>query len=193
MLKYYARTFLPWIVLAVVSGFDYRAGATAGLAAALVLLVDDRRVGTAWDAMVLDLSSAAYMAVLTVLSWSAPNLALLHYGTALSFGWLAVTAWLGLAIGRPFTAGIARRSVSEFVAGTPLFRRVNVVITAAWAVCFTLDAATLAALQRWATSNTAALLVCKFGFFAAAAIFTARYPALVQRRAEVDMQNVPAE
>ncbi|KZM68563.1 hypothetical protein AWN90_11950 [Nocardia terpenica] len=181
------------MVLAVVGGFDYRAGATAGLAAALVLLVDDRRAGTAWDAMLLDISSAAYMAVLTVLSWFVPNLALLHYGTALPLGWLAVAAWLGLAIGRPFTVGIARRSVSEFVAGTARFRRVNVTITAAWAVCFTLDAATLTALQHWFPSNAAALLVCKFGFFAAAAIFTARYPALVQRSAEVDMQNVPAE
>ncbi|MBF6333256.1 hypothetical protein [Nocardia transvalensis] len=183
MLKYYARTFLPWIVLAVGSGFDIRIGAVGGLMTALVLLADDRRRGTGWDAMILDISSAIYMALLSALCFLATHAPLLQYGTSLAIGWLALTAWLGLAFGRPFTAAIARRNVSEFAATTALFRRINIVLTTAWALCFTLDAATLAALQHWAPHTTIALILCKFGFFIAAALFTARYPESAQRRA----------
>jgi hypothetical protein len=192
MLKYYARTFLPWILLAVVSGFDERAGALSGLAAAVLLLIDDRRKGTPWDAMILDASSTAYMAVLSVLTLVAPQLAVLRYGTSLAIGWLAITAWLGLAIGQPFTTGIARRSVSEFVASTAIFRRVNVVITTVWALCFTADAVALAAVQHWAPHNLAALIACKVGFFVVATVFTARYPKLVQKRLGVDPATLGA-
>ncbi|MQY26840.1 hypothetical protein [Nocardia aurantia] len=191
MLKYYARTFLPWILLAVVSGFDERAGALAGLTAAVLLLIDDRRKGTPWDAMILDASSAAYMAVLSVLTLVAPHLAVLRYGTSLAIGWLAITAWAGLAAGQPFTIGIARRSVSEFVASTAVFRRINIVITTVWALCFTIDAVVLAVLQHWAPHNVPLLVICKVGFFTAAAIFTVRYPKVVQRRLGIDPANLP--
>ncbi|WP_019931837.1 hypothetical protein [Nocardia sp. BMG111209] len=191
MLKYYARTFLPWILLAVVSSFDERAGALSGLAAAVVLLIDDRRKGTPWDAMILDVSSTLYMVVLSVLTLVTPHLAVLHYGTSLAIGWLAITAWLGLAVGQPFTIGIARRSVNEFVASTAVFRRINIVITTVWALCFTADAVVLAVLQHWAPHNVPVLVVCKVGFFTIATIFTARYPKVVQRRLGVDPANLP--
>ncbi|MGF6881531.1 hypothetical protein ABIA39_002221 [Nocardia sp. GAS34] len=183
MIKNYARSFLPWIVFAVVSGFDVRAGAVAGLAAALILLINERRSGMPWDALILDISTGAYMLVIAVLACAAPHLAVLQYGTALSFGWLAVTAWFGLAIGRPFTTGIARRQVDEFIATTPLFRRINVVITTVWAICFTLDAVTLTVLQMRYPHATTPLLIAKFGFFVLAAVFTARYPDIARRRA----------
>ncbi|MCX4093789.1 hypothetical protein [Nocardia sp. alder85J] len=192
MVKYYARTFLPWILLAVVSGFDVRAGALSGLAAAVLLLIDDRRKGTPWDAMILDASSTLYMAVLSVLTLVAPHLAVLRYGTSLAIGWLAITAWTGLAIGRPFTMGIARRSVSEFVSSTPTFRRVNIVITTVWALCFTADAVVLAVLQHRTPHNLAALVVCKVVFFAAATVFTARYPKVVQRRLGITPERLRA-
>ncbi|MEU1980358.1 hypothetical protein [Nocardia sp. NPDC019395] len=183
MLKYYARTFLPWIVLALASGIDHRAGALAGLATSAVLLIADRRSGRRFDELILDLSTALFMALFAVFALVRPHSPVLDYGTALAVGWLGVTAWLTLAVGRPFTLGIARRRVDEKIARTTIFQRMNVTITSVWAVCFTLEAVTLVWVQDHGPHNIAALVACKAGFVVVAATFTARYPELVRRRA----------
>jgi hypothetical protein len=191
MLKYYGRTFLPWIVLAIVSGFDAEAGALAGLATAAVLLIQDRRGGKAWDALILETSTAVYMALLSALALAAPGSAILHYGASLAIGWLAVTAWATLAAGRPFTEGIARRQVSAEIAATELFQRINVVITAAWAAAFSVTALVLAGVQHWAPHDTALLVACKVAGFTVPAVFTARYPTFARDRhlAKHDIQQ----
>ncbi|NUW41932.1 hypothetical protein [Nonomuraea rhodomycinica] len=184
MLKYYGRTFLPWIALAVVSGFDARTGAITGLAAALVLLALDRlRSGIAWNALILETSTTVYMALLTALSFAAPGSPVLGYGASLAIAWLAVTAWGTLAAGRPFTEGIARRQVEAHIAATERFRQINVVITRAWAVGFTLTAIALACVQHWAPQAVAVLVACKVAGFTLPAVFTARYTARARERA----------
>ncbi|MEV0199105.1 hypothetical protein [Nonomuraea sp. NPDC050691] len=184
MVKYYGRTFLPWIALAIVSDVDARAGAITGLVAALVLLALDRlRSGIAWDALILETSTAVYMALLTVLSFAVPGSPALSYGASLAIAWLALTAWGTLAAGRPFTAGIARRQVDAHIAATERFRQVNVVITRAWAVGFTITAIALACVQHWAPQAIAVLVACKVAGFTLPAVFTARYTARARERA----------
>jgi hypothetical protein len=182
MLKYYGRTFLPWIVLAIVSGSDDKAGALAGLATAAWLLLQDRRRGVAFDSLILEVSTGVYMALLSVIALDAPGAAVLDYGAALAIGWLAATAWVTIAIGRPFTLGIARRQVAPEIAATDLFRRVNMVITFVWAAAFTVTAAMLAGVQYWAPHDTALLIACKVAGFAVPAVFTARYPDFARGR-----------
>lgn len=183
MLKYYARSFLPWIVLAVGSGVDNRVGALAGLLTSVVLLAADRRAGRRADEVILDLSTAGFMAVFAALAVALPNTSLLDYGAALAMAWLAATAWFSLVLRRPFTLGIARRTVSADIARLPAFIRINVVVTLVWALCFTCEAASLAYVQSHAPHNIAALVACKAGLVAVAAIFTARYPEYARRRA----------
>ncbi|MEU6561765.1 hypothetical protein [Nocardia nova] len=183
MLKYYARSFLPWIVLAVGSGVDNRVGALGGLLTSVVLLAADRRAGRRAEEITLDLSTAGFMAVFSAVAVALPDSRLLDYGAALAMVWLAVTAWTSLALRRPFTLGIARRSVSAEIARLPAFVRINVVITTVWAVCFTSEAVALAYVQSHAPHNVAALVACKAGLVSAAAIFTARYPEYARRRA----------
>lgn len=182
MAKYYARTFLPWIVLAVVSGFDARTGAAAGLAAALALLGQDLRRGHRTDALILEISTSAFMALLTALAFAAPGSPVLDYGASLAIGWLAATAWGTLLVRRPFTEGIARRQVTAEIAGTALFRRINRVITAVWAGSFTAMAAALGAVQHWNPHDTALLVAVKVAGFAVPAVFTARYPGIARKR-----------
>ncbi|WP_328387501.1 hypothetical protein [Nocardia sp. NBC_00416] len=183
MLKYYARSFLPWIVLAVGSGVDNRVGALGGLLTSVVLLAADRRAGRRADETILDLSTAGFMAVFSVLTVALPDSSLLDYGAALAMAWLAVTAWASLAARRPFTLGIARRTVSADIARLPAFIRINTVVTLVWALGFTCEAASLAYVQARAPHNVLALVACKVGVVAVAAIFTARYPAYARRRA----------
>ncbi|GGQ02074.1 hypothetical protein BKA00_004261 [Actinomadura coerulea] len=182
MPKYYARTFLPWILLAVVSGLDDRAGAAAGLVAALALLGQDLRRGHRADSLILEISTSVFMAALTALAFAVPASPVLDYGASLAIGWLALTAWATLLLGRPFTAGIARRQVTAEIAATDVFRGINRVLTAVWAASFTVLAAALACVQHWTPDATALLVAVKVAGFTVPAVFTARYPEAARRR-----------
>ncbi|MCP2334974.1 hypothetical protein [Actinomadura rupiterrae] len=182
MLKYYGLTFLPWIILAVVSGSNPQAGAAAGLAAALALLAADVRRGLRWDGLLLEISTAVFLAAFTVLVFMAPHAAAVHYGASLSIGWLALTAWGTIAAGVPFTEGIARRQVSAEIAATALFHRIAVVLTSAWAAAFTVSATCLGLVQHFAPHQTGLLVAVKVACFAAPAWFTRWYPEVARKR-----------
>lgn len=175
----YLRGFIPWIAFAVIPGWQW--GALAGLVLSLGLLVQARRSKIALDSQVLELSTLVFFAVLTVLAFSAPHSAVEHYDGALSMGWLALTAWGTLAIRRPFTLGIAKQQAPEEVWNSPVFIRINVVLTAAWAAAFTVTALVLTGLDIANVGEMGRIVVQVLGF-AIPATFTARYPKRVQAR-----------
>ncbi|MCT9934721.1 hypothetical protein N5079_31385 [Planotetraspora sp. A-T 1434] len=179
----YVRTFLPWIAFAVLStNGESRYGAVTGLALSAVLLAADRRAGRGWDELVIEVSSGLFFAGLVIAAFTISPAPLGEYGPAASVGWLAITAWLSLAIRRPFTLGIARGQTPPEVHGTPLFYRVNAIITAVWAAAFTLNAAGLAVLFAVAPHATAAIVSVKICGFALPALFTVQYPKIVRAR-----------
>ncbi|SEH01785.1 hypothetical protein SAMN05444920_12234 [Nonomuraea solani] len=174
--------FLPWIVYAVIAtGDEWRWGAIAGLVIALALVAADRRAGRAWDEMVIESSAALFFAALTALSLANPHSALTPYGPALVNVWLAGTAWGSLAIGKPFTLGIARTMAPEEVWKTPRFHRVNAIITTVWAAAFTVAALSLTLVLRVSPHATTLVIAIKVATFAAPAVFTAWYPKQVGR------------
>ncbi|GAA3423479.1 hypothetical protein ACWDTT_07600 [Streptosporangium sandarakinum] len=175
--------FLPWIAYAVVATSDeWRYGAILGLVIAVGVIVIDRRAGRTWDQMVIEVSAAAFFLPITVISFVSPGSPLMPYGPALVNAWLALTAWGSLAVRRPFTLGIARRTTPPEVWRTPLFLRVNVVITMVWGVAFTVAAVALAVLLHEAPHATAAVVTVKILSFAVPAVFTVRYPKAVAAR-----------
>jgi hypothetical protein len=177
----YLRGFIPWIVFGVLSTFDWRWAAVAALAAGVFLLWRDRRSGVAADALILDVSTVVYFTALGVLAFAAPHSPLERYDGALSFGWLALTAWGSLAVGHPFTLGIARRQTPREYWDLPEFVRINVVITVAWAVAFTLTRAALVGCVAAHVPTAIEIAVHVVGL-AAPAAFTAIYPARAQAR-----------
>lgn len=194
MLLYYVRTFAPWILLAVVSGWNDRAGAVTGLVAAALLLAQDVRRGHRADSLILEMSTAVFMSLLTVLAFVAPGSAPLNYGASMAIGWLALTAWGTVIAGRPFTEGVARREVSADIAATELFKRITRTIAMVWAGSFTVMAVILAFVQHAAPDNTLLLVIVKICGFTVPAVFTARYPEVAQKRyfAELGTENPPA-
>ncbi|GAB2444127.1 hypothetical protein GCM10027187_05120 [Streptosporangium sandarakinum] len=175
--------FLPWIAYAVVATSDeWRYGAILGLVIAVGVIVIDRRAGRTWDQMVIEVSAAAFFLPITVISFVSPDSPLMPYGPALVNAWLALTAWGSLAVRRPFTLGIARRTTPPEVWRTPLFLRVNVVITMVWGAAFTVAAVALAVLLHEAPHATAAVVAVKILSFAVPAVFTVRYPKAVAAR-----------
>ena len=177
----YLRGFIPWIVFGVLSAFDWRWAAVAALASGVFLLWRDRRSGVAADALILDVSTVVYFVSLGVLAFAAPHSPLERYDGALSFGWLALTAWGSLAVRHPFTLGIARRQTPREYWDLPEFVQINVVITVAWAVAFTLTSAALVVCVAAHAPTAIGIAVHVVGL-AAPAAFTSIYPARVQAR-----------
>ena len=181
----YVRGFAPWIAFAFVSMLSWQWGALAGLVLGGWLLVQYRREGVAADALILEASTVLFFAVLTAYAFARPDSGLKEYGGALSMGWLAVTAWATLAVGHPFTTGIARRQAPREVWHTTVFRKINVVITSVWAVAFTLTAAALAASVAAGLDAWVPLAVQAAGFVLPV-LFTARYPERAKARLAPD-------
>jgi hypothetical protein len=177
----YLRGFIPWIAFAALSTVGWQWGALAGLVIGVRLLLLDRKAGVAGDAQILETSTVAYFAALTAFSFAVPHSPVEHYDGAISFAWLALTAWGTLAVARPFTLGIAKRQAPEAVWGSPVFLRINVVLTRAWALSFTLTAAAVAACNA-AHLNSAVEIACQVAGFVVPAVFTARYPKAAQAR-----------
>ncbi|MEH6374403.1 hypothetical protein V7793_08690 [Streptomyces sp. KLMMK] len=177
----YVRGFIPWIAFAVVSSAGWQWGAVAGLVAGAGLLVKERKAGAAGNSLILEVSTVCFFVALAVLAFALPHSGLRHFGGALSLGWLALTAWATLAAGRPFTTGIAKTQAPPEVWDTPVFRRINVVITSAWALAFTVTAVALAAVSAAGLGNAISVPVQVAGF-ALPAVFTARYPERARAR-----------
>ncbi|WP_414504857.1 hypothetical protein [Streptomyces sp. NEAU-L66] len=177
----YLRGFIPWLVFAGVSPAGWQWGALAGLAAAVALLIADRAAGLALDLRLLEYGTIVFFAALAVLAFARPESGLKMYGSALSMGWLALIAWVSIAVRRPFTSGIARRMAPPEVWHTPLFQRINVVLTAAWALSFTLTALAQAAASAYGWNVAFSILIQLAGFVLPAR-FTAAYPERARAR-----------
>ncbi|KPI08114.1 hypothetical protein ACIQWL_16280 [Streptomyces mirabilis] len=177
----YLRGFIPWIVAGVVSSFDWRWGAIAGLVSGLLLLLQDRLRGVGLDALILEISTVVYFVVVGAVAVADPGSALADHTDVVSFGWLAATAWGTLAIRRPFTLGIAKRQTPPEYWDMPEFVRVNNHITSAWGAGFTFIGVSLAvcgAVDAPAWVGIAAHVAGLVG----PAVFTKVYPARAQAR-----------
>ena len=137
------RGFASWIVFALFPNSMVAEAALVGFGVALALFIIDRRRGTPFDAMVLDAATLFFFAALSVAGFAAPHASLGTWSSALSFGWLAIIAWSGIALGRPFTLAMARRRVSSDISELPAFQRSQVALSRLWAIVFTLVAALL--------------------------------------------------
>ncbi|WP_433803277.1 hypothetical protein [Actinomycetospora sp. CA-084318] len=133
--------FVPWIAFSALSGpSTWQWAAPTALVITLVLAVPDwRRSG---EVGVLDAGGAAFFGALSVLAlvlergrlqWLEDHASLIS-GVAIT-----LLATGSLLVRRPFTEHYARQSTPREHWSSPLFRRINVMITAVWAVTFALQ------------------------------------------------------
>lgn len=179
----YARTFLPWIVFAVLPSGQWQWAALAGLVAAVAVTVQQRRAGAGFDALIIELGSAVFFAVLTVIAFADPHSGVHDYSAALSSATLALIAGVSLLVGKPFTLGIAKRSTPREVWALGPFVRANVVITAVWTAGFAVTAAALAALAHACNGHSLSATLVQAAGFIAPMLFTVRHVAAVQAKA----------
>lgn len=180
----YLRAFLPWITFIALVGHMPRLAALVAFVLAALFVVHSRSRRAAWSALVIEFSSAVFFGALAVAACTGSPLPLGTYAAAAAAGWLAVTAWGTLALGRPFTLAIAREMAPPEARNSPLFYRANIVLTAVWATGFTLEAVSVAAVLSIVPHSLAALITAKVACLSAPMLFTMRYPAIVARQAE---------
>lgn len=172
-------SFAPWVAFLIIAR-DSLARVEIGLLVALGLSVAMaalklHRGIIMWVGLVF--FTAATVAVIGFHDmWTVRHLGVLANGA------LALGAWATLLIGRPFTLEYARQHTDPAKWHDPLFIRVNVLLTAVWAMTFTVNTALAWVLMKrlwpeWVchTASYVALI--------AAAAFTSWYPAQVRRRA----------
>lgn len=182
----YLRTFLPWIVYAVLAGHTASAqqrGTLAALAVTvLVIAYKVRKERSAPDALIIEAGSAVFFAAMAIVAFAAPHSGVLSYAAALSSTTLAVIAWASLAARHPFTLGIAKQSTPPEVWAQPAFKHSNVVITTIWAVSLTISALILVVVIHAGADVLVRSLFQVLGFIVPM-VCTARYVKLVHARA----------
>ncbi|GHE00439.1 hypothetical protein [Streptomyces alanosinicus] len=187
----YLRTFLPWIVFAVIPSGDWQWGALAALMLAIGVIAQQLRAGAGPDALVIEAGSAVFFAVLAAIAFADPHSGVHDYSAALSSGILAVIAGLSLAVGRPFTLGIAKRTTPREYWTMKPFIRVNVVLTAVWTAAFAVTAVVLTVLDHAGHAHTTPATVVQIAGFAVPMAFTVRYVAHVQAKARAAAGQMP--
>ncbi|NUR24456.1 MAG: hypothetical protein HOV83_01140 [Catenulispora sp.] len=179
----YVKTFLPWIIFAVLPNEQWKWAALAGLVVAVAVIVQQRQQGAGWDALIIETGSGVFFAVLAVIAFADPHSGVHDYSAALSSGVLALIAGLSLLIGKPFTLGIAKRTTPSEIWGEPLFLRTNVVITAVWTAAFAATAIALAIVAHAGDAHSTAATLLQVAGFVVPMMFTIRYVAAVQAKA----------
>ncbi|MFF7649282.1 hypothetical protein ACFZCY_05410 [Streptomyces sp. NPDC007983] len=179
----YLRTFLPWIVFAVLPSGQWRWAALAALVIAVAVTVQQRRTGAGFDSLIIEVSSAAFFAVLAVIAFADPHSAVHDYSAAASSGTLAVVAGVSLAVGKPFTLGIAKRTTPREVWHLKPFIRANAVITAVWTAAFAVTAVVLAVVAHTGNGHSTPATLIQVAGFVIPMVFTIRYVATAQARA----------
>jgi hypothetical protein len=185
----YLRSFIPWIIFSVIP--DWKWGALAALALMVVQIRHASRDGK--PASSLEVVSAAFFAVVALVAFTSPHSPFHTYVGASSSAVLALMAWGGIAVHKPFTLAIARRQADRPVWDTPGFYRTNVIITSAWGTAFTLSAAAALALEANHGSSLAKTIVQAAGIVLPL-LFTRFYVATVRFRAGVPSDSqAPAQ
>lgn len=132
----------PWVLMSLIAGpgrFEEATSAAFGLT--LVTMWAGWRRGV--RVHLLEAFAAVFFGLLALIGLlAAPAVIdwLQLWAGELSNLALAVFALFTLAIGRPFTLAYAKDSTPEEHWETPLFRRINDVISAVWALAFTVSA-----------------------------------------------------
>lgn len=178
----YLRTFLPWIVFAVVPSGSWQWGAVAALAVAVALIVQQRLAGRTADTMIIEIGSAVFFTALAILAFADPHSGLHPYSGALSNGMLALIAATSLAIRRPFTLGIAKQSTPREYWDLPEFIRINMIITAVWTASFVVTAALIALIAGH--GNVVAAVIVQVAGLVVPMVFTNRFAAHAQAKAQ---------
>lgn len=175
--------WLPWITPLIVTGWDGTARFGLGLVIGLVTVVALALAGL--DRGLLMWVTLAFFAVMTIAVVGLHSRWTIGHFAALANTTLAAAAWWSLLVGKPFTLEAARSQTDPSHWDHPTFLRANVLITAAWATAFTINAAISWAamhdrLPTWVVYSVSSVTLL------GAVLFSDWYPKRLRRAAETN-------
>ena len=168
--------FAPWIIFDIVaSPSTWKFAALAALVASVVLNLGDIRRGRL---KILEVTGIVFFAVLSVLALAVDRHDLIWletYAQPLANGVIAVVALVSLAFD-PFTAQYARETTPREYWDSPVFRHINVVLTAVWSAVFVVIAVLGVVAVQTEGSSDWLNWVIPVALLVLAVRFTERYP-----------------
>jgi hypothetical protein len=177
-------TFSPWITYAVLSsvtGWQW-----ALIAAAVVQAVLAVRLVRHHQLDVLSVGTLVFFVAMSVVALIDPHSPIHRWIPAIAYGVLALIAGTSLAIGRPFTLSIAKRTTPEEVWARPEFIAINRFLTAVWSVSFATGCAICAVLIGVAGDRTSLIVVAVLAFVVPMRITQVTAARARARRREAD-------
>jgi hypothetical protein len=176
--------FVPFLTFALL---ERSVGAHGALLAATVvsalLVIRDTMIRHK-SLKLLEGGSLVLFAALTIASrFSQSHLSMIGVRLWVDACLLAMVAG-SLLIGRPFTLQYARERVSSEIAAGGRFRRVNMMLSAAWALAFAVIVAADASMLYVAGFTPVAGTIVIVAALAAAALFTSWLPRAARRTAQ---------
>lgn len=175
--------FVPWIAFSLVAvtplGNPMMSLILAFVVAiALTLLTSYRQLLKGY---ILSVVSLVFFVVFFILIIGLQQYYLANYLAILSMGTLTVVCWATILCRFPFTLQYSREGVEPERVKNALFLRINYIITAVWALAFTLGFAIDAFLLLNPTSGLEFWDNLKWVFMVIAIVFTVWYPSYVHK------------
>lgn len=164
------------------------AGCTAGFAFMLLIIANEYRHG---GLKIMDCTSLGYFALAATISATSAANTLDKYHVVVVWGVFAMVAWATLAAGFPFTIQYARERAPREVWNSPLFVRINRILTVMWAAIFTFGAImgvmTIAVGHAFALGIAIPMSAMGVGY-----AFNNEYPKRFANRLDVAARAAPA-
>jgi hypothetical protein len=180
--------FAPWLSFLIIardSLFRLKLGLIVALILSIVMGVARLHRGVILWAGLFFFTCTTVAVVLLNDVWTAKYMGILANGT------LAVSSWMTVALGKPFTLDYAREHTDPSLWDNPVFIRTNIVITSVWALTFTVNAVlTWGKMEHFLLPEWAYEIVTH-GFLIGAAAFTTWYPNHVRNGQKKEELEIP--
>ncbi len=129
--------FAPWLAFLVIAqGSLFRLKISLATALVLCVVLGVLRIHRGiilWTGLV-------FFVLATVLVVGFENGVVIKYMGMMTSGFLGLAAWIGIAVGKPFTLDYAREQVAKGVRESGEFIKSNVIVSSVWAFVFSLNA-----------------------------------------------------
>jgi all-trans-retinol 13,14-reductase len=130
--------FAAWVIYGILSSLGYWiAGSLGGLAITLAILAHEYRCHAV---KIMDCTAAAFFTFSLVGTIAAGPALFKTYNPVLTWSLFAIVTWVTFAIGFPFTFQYAREQAPREIWDHPVFVRLNVILTLAFGLMFTVNA-----------------------------------------------------
>jgi len=175
--------FVPWIAFALVAEAPLGNPLVSLLLAFIIGIV--LTVLTSYRQLIkgyiLSVVTMLFFIVFFILIVGLQQYYIAYYLAALSMLILAIVCWATILFRFPFTLQYSREGVEPERANSPSFMRVNYIITAVWALAFTLGFGVDAILLAYPSPSLVFWDNLKWVFMVLAIVFTVWYPAYVHK------------